>query len=232
MDELSELEALGARKRPEPANPPPPGKRPRAAVDASQQAAALLAAAEAEAAGLDVDALDDNSLKRLILHVEKQINTNMQLRMKYSDQPERFMDSELELYQSLKGLHAVAAAPELYPIFVKTKCMTSLLGLLAHENADIANDALELLQEMAGAEDAAPEDLLCLVDALLEHDGAATLAHNLARLNDAEEDEAQAVHSTLTIFEAVLEARPEAAEAPPWDPTSSPPPEPDPTSSP
>ena len=62
----------------------------------------------------------------------------MALRMKYSDQPERFMESELELYQALKGLHTVAASPELYPVFVKTKCVASLLGLLAHENADIA----------------------------------------------------------------------------------------------
>ena len=107
---------------------------------------------------------------------------------KYADQP-KFLDSELELYQSLKGLHALAAAPELYPTFVKSKCMGSLLGLLAHENADIANDTLELLQELATAEDASPDDLTCLIDAFLENDGAATLAHNLERLNDAEEDE-------------------------------------------
>ena len=214
MEELNELSNLG--KRPMASSSfdmPPPGKRPRAAQDASQQAAALLAAAEAEAEGLDVDALDANSLKRLILHVEKQINANMQMRMKYADQPEKFLDSELELYQSLKGLHALAAAPELYPTFVKSKCMGSLLGLLAHENADIANDTLELLQELATAEDASPDDLTCLIDAFLENDGAATLAHNLERLNDAEEDEAQAVHSTLAVFEAVLEARPDASEA-------------------
>ena len=138
---------------------------------------------------------------------------NVQLRMKYSGQPERFIESELELYQSLKGLHAVAAAPELYPVFIKTKCMSSLLGLLSHENTDIANDALDLLQEMASAEDAAPSELICLIDALLEHDGATILAQNLARLDDANDDEAQAAHSTLTIIEAVLEARPDMSEA-------------------
>ena len=214
-DELNEMENFGKRPMGDfsGSSLPPPQKRPRAAVDASQQAAALLAAAEKEAEGLDVDALDANSLKRLILHVEKQINSNTQMRMKYADQPERFMDSELELYQSLKGLHAVAASPELYGTFAKTKCMASLLGLLSHENADIANDTLELLQEMAGAEDASPDDLGLLIDALLEHDGATTLAHNLARLNDADEDEAPAVHSTLTIFESVLEARPDTATA-------------------
>ena len=82
-------------------------KRPRE-LDASAQAQQLLAAAErdAEEQNLSVDALDANSLKRLILLVEKQINGNMALRMKYPDQPERFLDSELELFQALKGLHA------------------------------------------------------------------------------------------------------------------------------
>ena len=194
-------------------------KRARAAsppgADASAQAQRLLAEAEAELErqNLEVDALDANALKRRILHVEKAINANASLRMKYPDQPERFMDAELELYQSLKSLHAVAASPELYPVFVRTKCVPSLLGLLAHENGDISNDTLELLQEMASAEDAAPDDLACLVDALLEHDGAEAVADQLQRLtNDAsDEDEAAAAHSCLAIFESVLEARPEAA---------------------
>ena len=194
-------------------NPPPP-KRPRGTSDASAQAAALLAEAERELAEshVEVDAsLDANSLKRLILHFEKQINGNMALRMKYGDQPERFLDSELELYQALKALHAVAAQPDLFPVFVKSKCVPSLLGLLAHENTDIANDALDLLQEMTSADDAAPEDLLVLVDAMLEHGAASMLADNLSRLDDADDDDAGAAHSTLSIFESMLEARPETS---------------------
>ena len=143
------------------------GKRPAAAATASSStfasgpakrargpsAAQLLAEAELELerSKVDVDVMDANSLKGLILHVEKQINQNTQLRMKYADQPERFMDSELELYQALKGLHAVAAAPELYPVFVKTRCVPSLIGLLAHENVDISSDVLDLMQEMTSA---------------------------------------------------------------------------------
>ena len=116
---------------------PPSSKRPRS--DASE----LLAQAEREleASQVDVETLDANSLKRLILHVEKQINSNMALRMKYADQPERFLDSELELYQALKGLHAIAASPEIYPIFVKTKCVPYLLGLLAHFAAPLRERA-------------------------------------------------------------------------------------------
>ena len=73
---------------------PPPPKRPKS--DASE----LLAQAEREleASQVDVETMDANSLKRLILHVEKQINSNMALRMKYADQPEHLWAS-LQFYR-------------------------------------------------------------------------------------------------------------------------------------
>ena len=174
-----------------------------------EEAEAALAAADGAAAETVIDA---NWLKTSILSIERQINTNMQMRMKYSEHPERFMESELALYQSLKDLHSVAAVPELFPVFVRTKVVPSILGLLAHENSDITNEVLDLLHEMTSAEDAAPDDLCALVDALLQHDAASILAHNVGRLDETNADEADAIHSTLSIFESVLEARPEAAD--------------------
>lgn len=164
MDALNELESFsyqqgGPSAEPEPDDPP--RKRARG-PSAAQQAAALLAQAERELSESKVEVeaqIDANALKRMILSVEKRINENMQMRMKYSDRPEKFMDSELELYQELKALHCVAAVPELFPTFVKTRCASSLIGLLAHENADISLDVVDLFSEMCDSEDAAPEDL-------------------------------------------------------------------------
>ena len=160
---------------------------------------------------VEVTNLDENSMKRMVLSIEKRINENMQLRTKYGDKPERFMDSELELYQELKRLHVLATAPELYPTFVRTRCVPSLLGLLAHENSDISIDVVDLLREMAESEDAAPNDLLVLVTALLDNGAAALLMEHMGRLSEAEEEEAAAVHSSLAIFESILEAKPEAS---------------------
>ena len=160
---------------------------------------------------VEVTSLDENSMKRMVLSIEKRINENMQMRTKYGDKPERFMDSELELYQELKRLHVLATAPELYPTFVRTRCVPSLLGLLAHENSDISIDVVDLLREMAESEDAAPNDLLVLVTALLDNGAAALLMEHMGRLSEAEEEEAAAVHSSLAIFESMLEAKPEAA---------------------
>ena len=166
MEELRELESFahgrGLEPEEQPSSSEPAAKKQR--TTAAQHAAELLAQAERDLASMQeseqvVATVDENSLKRMILSVERHINDNMQLRMKYSDRPERFMDSELALYQELKGLHAVAAAPELYPVLVKSKVVPSLLSLLAHENADICTDVIDLLHELADADDATPDDL-------------------------------------------------------------------------
>ncbi|KAL1521953.1 hypothetical protein AB1Y20_021599 [Prymnesium parvum] len=190
-----------------------PRKRPRVAP---RDASDLLAQAEREFASSKVEVaetLDANSLKRMILSVEKRINENLQLRVKYAEQPERFLDSELELFQELKALHSVAATPELFPTFVRTRCTASLLGLLAHDNLDISSDVVDLFYEMTDADDATPEDLQSLVDALLENDAPMALIAHMEKLNDANEEEARCIHSTLGIFENILEARPASAAA-------------------
>jgi len=215
LDELENFayssSSNGKRPAPPQEDEAPAAKRP---AQPRREAAALLAEAEADLESSQVEVeqqIDANGMKRMVLSIEKRINENMQLRMKYADKPEKFMDSELELYQELKRLHAIATAPELYPTFVRTKCVPSLLSLLAHENADISIDVVDLLHEMTESEDAAPDDLLVLVDALLENGTAMLLMEHMGKLTDESEEEAAAIHNTLAIFEAFLEAKPEAA---------------------
>ena len=81
------------------------------------------------------------------------------MRMKYADQPEKFMESELGLDEEVQRLLAVAASPELYPDFVATGVIEHLMALLSHENTDIAADVLELFHELTDAD--AIEDSVC-----------------------------------------------------------------------
>ena len=102
MDALNELEAFSYQPGRQAAEAADEQPHKRARPSAQQQAAELLAQAERELLSSEVevmDHLDANTLKRMILSVEKRINENMQMRMKYAEQPEKFMDSELELYQ-------------------------------------------------------------------------------------------------------------------------------------
>ena len=48
--------------------------------------------------------------------------------MKHIDEPEKFMESELELHAEINELYAIAASPELYPTFVEAGSVNSLLG--------------------------------------------------------------------------------------------------------
>ena len=50
------------------------------------------------------------------------------MRMKHSDEPEKFMESELELHAEINELYAIAASPELYPTFVEAGSVNSVLG--------------------------------------------------------------------------------------------------------
>jgi hypothetical protein len=61
----------------------------------------------------------------------------------------RFMESEVELHETIQEMHAVATVPDLYPIMVELQAVPSLLELLAHENTDIAVAVVDLLQVSA-----------------------------------------------------------------------------------
>lgn len=74
------------------------------------------------------------------------------MRMKYADQPEKFMESELDLDEEVQRLLAVAGSPELYPDFVKLGAVENLMALLSHDNTDIAADVIDLFQQLTDAD--------------------------------------------------------------------------------
>lgn len=94
------------------------------------------------------DALDEQGLKKLLLVFEKKNLKNQELRIKYSDNPVKFMDSEVDLHSVIIELKAVATVPDLYPVLVELNGIPSLLELLNHPNTDIAVAIIDLLQEL------------------------------------------------------------------------------------
>lgn len=94
------------------------------------------------------DVLDEQGLKKLLLVFEKKNLKNQELRIKYPDNPVKFMDSEVELHSVIQELKAVATVPDLYPVLVELNGIPSLLELLNHPNTDIAVAIVDLLQEV------------------------------------------------------------------------------------
>lgn len=131
--------------------------------------------------------------------------------MKYSDEPEKFMESEIELNAEIQELFAVAASPELYPILVQMGSVTSILGMITHENTDISIATINLLQEMTDVDSVLEEfdKAMEFINAFVAGQGLELIVQNLSRLDENNEEDAQGVHNSLAIIENLVEINPE-----------------------
>ncbi|AEO64671.1 uncharacterized protein THITE_2142516 [Thermothielavioides terrestris NRRL 8126] len=165
------------------------------------------------AAAGDEETIDEAWLRKTALAFEKKIARNAEQRARHAHEPARFIDSEADLDAAIKALSLLAERPALYPLFARLGCAGSLAGLLAHENADIALDAVEIVGELTDEDVAAEEaDWSALVDALLEADLLGLLVGHLGRLRE-DEDEAdrEGVYRALGVVENLCSKR-ETAE--------------------
>ncbi|POS75327.1 hypothetical protein DHEL01_v206279 [Diaporthe helianthi] len=148
--------------------------------------------------------IDASWLKKTALKFEQRINKNATQRAKYEDDPARFIQSEADLDADIRALSILGEHPELYPDLARLGTVASLVGLLAHENADIAIGAVEIIGELTDEDVAADEDQWdALVGALLGADLVGLLVSNLKRLNEDSDDEADrtGVYHALGVVE-------------------------------
>uniref|UniRef100_A0A0D9VN33 Beta-catenin-like protein 1 N-terminal domain-containing protein n=1 Tax=Leersia perrieri TaxID=77586 RepID=A0A0D9VN33_9ORYZ len=188
-------------------------KRPEAEEDEAGVGAVDLSALEAEADADAVEVLDLRAAKRLLLGFERRLRDNLEARMKHPDDPSRFADSEIALHAETDRLRLLAGAPDLFPDLVPLGLASSLSSLLTHDNADLAAAAASLLADLTDSDD--PDDLPglhSLADALVEANALDLLVHNLSRFSEADPDEAEAVHHTLSVVENLIELRPHLAD--------------------
>lgn len=217
---MASQQAQGKRKREEEArgreqngHGQPDGHSHALTADDNQVDLALLEALES--AHDTAEVLDLRGLKKLVLAFERKLRDNLEARMKYVEHPERFVESEVDLDEEIKKLHALAAAPDLYPELVRLNAVPSLLGLLTHENTDIAIDVVSLLSDLTDEDvigETSEDSAAILVDALIENNALELLVQNLSRMEESEPDEASAVFNTLSVLENMVEVRPAVAE--------------------
>lgn len=107
-------------------------------------------------------------LRRTALNFEKKITKNAELRAKFETEPQKFMASEADLDADIKALSILSEHPEMYEEFAKMGCAASLVSLLAHENTDIAIDAVQIISELTDEDVEAEEgQWSALVDAMV-----------------------------------------------------------------
>ncbi|XP_040580272.1 beta-catenin-like protein 1 [Lepeophtheirus salmonis] len=165
---------------------------------------------EDEDRGLD-DELNESKLKKIVLTFEKKTLKNQELRIKYPDSPEKFMDSEVNLHDSVQDLRIIATAPYLYPALVNLQIIPSLLGLLSHENSDISIAVIDLIQELTDIDTLheSQDGADALIQTLSNNQIAPLLVQNLERLSTLSDDDNDGIHNTLAIIENLIEFRPQ-----------------------
>ncbi|KAG7672607.1 hypothetical protein Ndes2526B_g08868 [Nannochloris sp. 'desiccata'] len=168
----------------------------------------LLEEAEEAAGDLNLQIVDAKVLKKLVSTLERKFNQNVEQRTKYSSEPQKFLESEIELDEAVRAMTAVATSPELYPDLVSTTgAVGTFISLLHHENGDIAAATIELLSELTDGDVVEDQEAEAgvLVDALLEGGLLEALVQRLRSLNESIAEEAAAVYNALSVIENAVE---------------------------
>ncbi|KAK3114867.1 hypothetical protein LTR53_006365 [Teratosphaeriaceae sp. CCFEE 6253] len=148
--------------------------------------------------------IDSAWLRRLAVSFEKKVTKNAQLRARYEADPQKFMSSEADLDAEIKSWSLLAEHPDLYAEFAESESVGMLVGLLAHENTDIAIAAIEILSELLDEDvEAEPEHWDNVAAALLEADLLELLMSNLTRLDEENESDRGGVYHSLAVLESL-----------------------------
>ena len=159
----------------------------------------------------EVEEYDDQRVKKLILSFEKKVLKNQEMRIKFPDNPEKFMESELDLNDVIIEMKTLATMPDQFHYLVELRAVNSLLSLLNHANSDIAIAVIDLLQELTDVDAVTDneEGAEVLVDSLMDGQAVALIVQNLERLDESVKEEAAGVHNSLAVIENMLELKPE-----------------------
>ncbi|XP_067934543.1 beta-catenin-like protein 1 [Watersipora subatra] len=166
-----------------------------------------------EEADNEVETIDDTSVKKMVLKFEKRLSRNQELRIKFPENPEKFVESEVELNEILQEMHVLATVPDYFSIITELNTVQSLLHLLSHDNTDISIAAVDLLQELTEVDtlNENEDGAEALVESLLEGQVTALLIQNIERLDETVKEEADGVYNSLGVLENVVEFKPECS---------------------
>lgn len=148
--------------------------------------------------------IDQAWLRRALTSLERRISKNSELRAKFEEDPQKFVGSEADLDADIKALSILSEHPELYKEFSKLGGAAQLVSLLAHDNTDIAIDAIEIISELLDDEvQAETTQGDALTEAMLDSDLPSLLEQNLARLDETNESDRNGVYHSLAVLESL-----------------------------
>ncbi|GJN88169.1 hypothetical protein Rhopal_001134-T1 [Rhodotorula paludigena] len=170
--------------------------------------------------------LTPQSVRKQLLALEKAVNKNRDLRTRFPTDPEKFVDSEFDLLEAIRGLFLLSTAAAMtYPLLLENSTPNTLADLLSHENLDVPIAVVEVLEEWLDPEDLEDEDedgdedaaekkraaMKALLDGLVEAGVTDLVVAQLTRLNEEDESERNGVFHTLGLIENLVSLTPQLA---------------------
>lgn len=148
--------------------------------------------------------IDSGWLRRLTTSFGKKVTRNAELRARHESEPQKFMASEADVDAEIKSWSLLSEHPELYVEFARSEAVGMLVGLLAHENTDVAIGTIEIISELLDEDvEAEQEQWDALVAALLDADLQDLLMSNLARLDEENDGDRSGVYHSLAVMESL-----------------------------
>ncbi|KAJ2327105.1 hypothetical protein IWW51_001928 [Coemansia sp. RSA 2702] len=163
------------------------------------------------------DALDRTGVQRLVVRLERAVSKNTADRVSHPNEPEKFVESEAELDEAIQRLLLLANDVQYLAVLEELDALPTLVGLVAHDNADIALDVIQLAVELT-AEDAWSHEgesleerkaVVGFISAMARSEFFEVLGQNLRRLNEGGESsegeaDRQGVFQTLALVENLV----------------------------
>ncbi|KAK8820429.1 hypothetical protein WA577_006492 [Blastocystis sp. JDR] len=169
-----------------------------------------------EADKVEVPRLDMSGIKQIMLELEKLINTNQKMRLKYASEPLKFEESEYALHEQLKKCDVFSTEVRVYPTLVKLDFIGTLSYLLSHDNIVISTDVIRLLDDMTDdstiMEDPTGESV-GLIDEVIAKAIPQSLISNLERLYSDSTIHHDGVEATFHVLSHLIEIRPDVMES-------------------
>ncbi|KAK9370546.1 Catenin-beta-like protein [Lipomyces kononenkoae] len=125
-------------------------------------------------------------VRRQITKLNRIMQRNSQLRAKFYDKPQKFLESEEELDTAVKTLSVLTEHSALYPSFVEQDGLKIFGDLFAHENSDIVVDAVQVFEELTDEDTKADDtDMNVLLHGAIDAGLLDALITNLSRLDES-----------------------------------------------
>ncbi|OQR96668.1 beta-catenin [Thraustotheca clavata] len=160
--------------------------------------------------------LNPRIVKQMVQSLEKKLQKNEMMRAKHTEDPTKFMESELALHEDISRMKNIATDPELFEVLIENEAIPMFIQLLTHENLDIRMDIIALLADMTDVERVGEMAFAeAVVKAIMGYKGLELLVENLRTLLSeasfkTDEVKRVAVYNLLQIIENLSELLPES----------------------